>query len=161
MLCDCGKVQVHIMNMQRSGGRINVHCQSKDDDLGFHVVEYGDEYSWSFGANIWGSTLFYCDVQMINGDLTWYHFDAYDGIRDFFRCWWHCRWMIFQNTQYLFGYDEGTGGKINIRCQSKDDDLGYHIVKDGDVYSWSFGANIWGSTLFYCDVQMIIDDITW
>ncbi|KAL3828626.1 hypothetical protein ACJIZ3_017428 [Penstemon smallii] len=85
---------------------MNLHCRSRDDDLGYHVVEDGGATAWSFSVNFWGTTLFYCDVQW--GDSDWYHFDAYDAERDYRRCQSICRWMISKKG-LLYGYDEESG----------------------------------------------------
>ncbi|CAI9768596.1 unnamed protein product [Fraxinus pennsylvanica] len=77
------EVLVQVMNHLDNGHCMNVHCQSKDDDLGLHLVEDGDDTTWSFDVNFWGTTLFYCDVQW--DDSKWHHFDAYDAKRDYRR----------------------------------------------------------------------------
>ncbi|KAF5185933.1 S-protein-like protein [Thalictrum thalictroides] len=42
---------------------LTLHCRSKDDDLGVHVIRYGDNQNWRFSHNIWGSTLFWCSME--------------------------------------------------------------------------------------------------
>lgn len=37
---------------------INVHCYSKDDDLGFHTLKLWEKYSWNFMMHILGTTSF-------------------------------------------------------------------------------------------------------
>ncbi|KAK3017543.1 hypothetical protein RJ639_007415 [Escallonia herrerae] len=39
---------------------------------------------------------------------------------------------------------------LTIRCQSKDDDLGYHTLYAGDDFHWRFRNNVIGTTLFFC-----------
>ncbi|KAG5523588.1 hypothetical protein RHGRI_035402 [Rhododendron griersonianum] len=39
---------------------------------------------------------------------------------------------------------------LNLRCQSKDDDIGYHTLHTGQDLHWSFNRNFWGTTLFFC-----------
>ncbi|CAI9290497.1 unnamed protein product [Lactuca saligna] len=40
---------------------ITLHCQSKDTNLGYHVLNSAKlQYRWSFHENIWGSTLYFC-----------------------------------------------------------------------------------------------------
>ncbi|KAL0460838.1 UNVERIFIED_CONTAM: S-protein24 [Sesamum latifolium] len=85
---------------------MNVHCQSREDDLGHHILEVEETTEWSFNVNIWETTLFYCDVQW--GDHNWHHFDAYDGGRDKYRCSSICRWMISKDG-LLYGYNEESG----------------------------------------------------
>ncbi|KAE8650521.1 hypothetical protein Csa_010078 [Cucumis sativus] len=51
---------VHVVN-GLSSNSLDVHCQSKDDDLGYHhLANRGDEFQWNFQINIWGTTLFWC-----------------------------------------------------------------------------------------------------
>jgi hypothetical protein len=40
------------------GDDFNVHCKSKDDNLGDHVIHNNEYYHWEFRPNIWGTTLF-------------------------------------------------------------------------------------------------------
>ncbi|PWA71191.1 plant self-incompatibility protein S1 family [Artemisia annua] len=43
------------------------------------------------------------------------------------------------------------GEDVTLRCQSKDDDFGYHVLNSSKVdYDWSFCQNFWGSTLYFC-----------
>ena len=37
-----------------------------------------------------------------------------------------------------------------VRCQSKDDDFGYHTLLLGQEFSWKFHINIFGRTLYFC-----------
>uniref|UniRef100_A0A7N0TPE9 S-protein homolog n=1 Tax=Kalanchoe fedtschenkoi TaxID=63787 RepID=A0A7N0TPE9_KALFE len=74
------------------GPGINVHCKSKDDDLGRHYIAPGQAYSFSFRPNIFGVTLFYCSADW-NGRTE--YFNAFDG-EDVFcqtnNCW--CSWKL-------------------------------------------------------------------
>lgn len=40
-----------------------MHCQSKDDDLGWRTLNVGEEFHWSFRVNLWQSTLFFCRME--------------------------------------------------------------------------------------------------
>ncbi|KAL0560284.1 hypothetical protein IC582_000684 [Cucumis melo] len=43
---------------------LDVHCQSKDDDLGYHhLVNHGDYFQWNFEENFFGTTLFWCRLE--------------------------------------------------------------------------------------------------
>ncbi|XP_016903452.2 S-protein homolog 1-like [Cucumis melo] len=54
---------VHVVN-GLSYQSLDVHCQSKDDDLGYHrLVKQGDEFQWNFEENFWGTTLFWCRLE--------------------------------------------------------------------------------------------------
>ncbi|CAA0825320.1 Plant self-incompatibility protein S1 family [Striga hermonthica] len=37
-----------------------------------------------------------------------------------------------------------------VRCQSKDDDLGYHTLTVNQEFKWSFCERLFGHTLFFC-----------
>lgn len=50
------------------------------------------------------------------------------------------RITIQNNNNYLLG----------VHCKSKDDDLGFHILKKGELYGWKFRVNFMNSTLFSC-----------
>ncbi|KAG8371107.1 hypothetical protein BUALT_Bualt13G0052400 [Buddleja alternifolia] len=104
--CIRARVYVQVINQLEDGQRLNVHCQSRDDDLGYHVLDFGSATTWSFTANFWGTTLFYCDVQW--DDSNWYHFDVYDADRDYRRCRSMCRWIISRDGS-LYGYNEESG----------------------------------------------------
>ncbi|GMP91712.1 hypothetical protein CsSME_00042284 [Camellia sinensis var. sinensis] len=100
------KVHVHVMNQLGGGRWMDIHCQSKDDDLGYQKVEDGAETMWSFSVNFWGTTLFYCDV-LWKGSI-WRHFNAYDADKDYRRCRSECRWMISKEG-LLYGYNQENG----------------------------------------------------
>ncbi|KAL7209785.1 hypothetical protein ACSBR1_031364 [Camellia fascicularis] len=40
-----------------------------------------------------------------------------------------------------------------IHCQSKDDDLDYHFLSNGQDFDWKFRKNFFGTTLFFCAFQ--------
>ncbi|KAL0561640.1 hypothetical protein IC582_002080 [Cucumis melo] len=57
---------IHVMN-GLSNADLIVHCQSKDDDLGYHhLANRGDDYQWNFKENFWQTTLFWCKLEKQN-----------------------------------------------------------------------------------------------
>lgn len=53
--------RVRIINsLPEKSKPLTLHCASGDDDLGFHKITVGENYSWKFCPNISGSTLFFC-----------------------------------------------------------------------------------------------------
>jgi hypothetical protein len=42
------------------------------------------------------------------------------------------------------------GTNVNMHCKSSDDDLGSHVLAQGQYTEWSFRANIRGTTLYSC-----------
>lgn len=77
------KYDVVIVNFLGKNNTLNLHCQSKNDDLGVHDVQFTDFFEWRFDVNIWKTTLFYCD--MSSGNLKG-HFDIFVAKRDMNRC---------------------------------------------------------------------------
>ncbi|CAF2261920.1 unnamed protein product [Brassica rapa subsp. trilocularis] len=61
------------------GPVLTVHCKSKDDDLGVHMVASKTDYHFSFQPNIWKTTLFFCSFQW-NDQVK--QFDIFDAPRD-------------------------------------------------------------------------------
>lgn len=84
-------VKVSITNSLEGKEVLNIHCKSKDDDLGRHVLHINQTFHWSFGTHIFWKTLFFCSFQWGNGPLLYY--DAYIQIRDFEICD-DCHWYI-------------------------------------------------------------------
>ena len=66
--------QVTILN-DLMDSTLMVHCKSKDNDLGEHVIVSGDKWYWMFKENIWQTTLFWCNFRskygQTSGDVFW------------------------------------------------------------------------------------------
>lgn len=86
---------VSIVNKLVENIDLTVHCKSKDNDLGIHVLHYGQSISWSFGLNYFGETRFYCSFQWNGGKLHW--FDIYVERRDIGTCK-TCDWFIVETS---------------------------------------------------------------
>ncbi|KAG5560487.1 hypothetical protein RHGRI_003714 [Rhododendron griersonianum] len=55
------RVTVHVINgVPGVPDTLQVHCQSKDDDLGTHGLKNGQEINWTFKPNLFDTTLFFC-----------------------------------------------------------------------------------------------------
>ncbi|KAI3836682.1 hypothetical protein MKW92_048012 [Papaver armeniacum] len=51
---------------------LKIHCKSLDDDLGEHVLSFGNEWDWFFRVGF-GRTKFWCDYRWYdNKDQRWY-----------------------------------------------------------------------------------------
>jgi hypothetical protein len=66
---DMQKTRVRIFN-GLGGDDFNVHCKSKDDNLGYHVIHSNEYYEWKFHTNFFRSTLFFCHISWTGGELT-------------------------------------------------------------------------------------------
>ncbi|OVA05763.1 Plant self-incompatibility S1 [Macleaya cordata] len=111
------KKTIHLQNDLEGGESLWVHCKSKDDDLGEHVLRTGQAVQWSFRPNIWGTTLFYCYVSRGRGVVG---FDIYGGhASSYAQCGaWSARW---DGIYYAFGRTDcsdpasgGWGGAVSI-----------------------------------------------
>ncbi|KAL3536019.1 hypothetical protein ACH5RR_004480 [Cinchona calisaya] len=100
------KVHVTVINGLGNGRIMSIHCQSRDDDLGNHILPDGHATEWSFRVNIWGTTVFYCDVTWIDSSM--HHFDAYSHRRDHNRCKRDCIWMI-KDDGHLYAHNPDSG----------------------------------------------------
>lgn len=78
-----------------------IHCKSKDDDLGTHVIAPGNSFTWKFQANLFVTTLFFCGVEWQDGHGT---FDIYKAKRDLLRCPNECLWKV--KSYALVGYND-------------------------------------------------------
>ncbi|XP_026385059.1 S-protein homolog 2-like [Papaver somniferum] len=90
---------------------LDMHCRSKDDDLGQRWLNQGQEWHWKSGV-IDGFTHYWCDFRWYdNRDNFWYKgtFDVYHA--DFFMnkyreyCDDACKWSARRDGFYLFRVD--------------------------------------------------------
>ncbi|XP_039067932.1 S-protein homolog 2-like [Hibiscus syriacus] len=72
-------VKVILYNDLEDKKELTIHCKSKDDDLGVHVLSYRESYGFRFQPNYFARTLFFCRVTS-NGKSHW--FDVFDGERE-------------------------------------------------------------------------------
>lgn len=84
---------------------VEVHCKSKDDDLGVHVLNFSNlEYGWSFCENVFYSTLYYCHFSRLMTEQTFDVFNrtmfiaCYQGYSDGNTC----HWGIKKDGFYFF-----------------------------------------------------------
>lgn len=79
-----------------AGPVLSVHCKSKDDDLGAHILQPDGSYSFTFRPNVFGTTLFTCIFQWTET----HNFAIFDFHRDGNRCT-DCRWEIYRDGPCL------------------------------------------------------------
>ncbi|KAL5542938.1 hypothetical protein UlMin_010648 [Ulmus minor] len=98
------KYHVNLTNGLAENSKLIAHCQSKENDLGTRELYFGDSFDWKFTPNVWGTTLFYCDVSWNNLNL---HFDIFKTNRDWYRCVqkeqvFDCRWIAQEDGFYFY-----------------------------------------------------------
>ncbi|PIM99113.1 hypothetical protein CDL12_28396 [Handroanthus impetiginosus] len=73
-----------ISRLPSSSPQLEVHCQSKDNDLGYHYLKPSQNYTWGFCDNIFVTTLFFCHLSWGKKDVTFDAFKAkwFEGSRD-------------------------------------------------------------------------------
>ncbi|KAK9102503.1 hypothetical protein Sjap_019757 [Stephania japonica] len=95
---------VHVVNdILPIAPTLNIHCKSKDDDLGEQALSPRKEFNWSFKDNIAGTTLFWCAMNWKdnNGKTLDQSFDVYkSSIVCTTDCWWSAR------VDGIYFYDE-------------------------------------------------------
>lgn len=96
-------IRVEIFNLLPHGKSFVVHCKSKEDDLGPHVIGPGKSYWFKFKNNVWITTLFFCGVTWEGGRAM---FDIYKARRDQPRCARFCSWQA--REAFIFGFQEGS-----------------------------------------------------
>ncbi|POO03413.1 Self-incompatibility protein [Trema orientale] len=108
---------VYITNQLHSD--LHVHCASKDDDLGSHVVPSNQFYTWRFKINFIESTLFHCSIS--SGRLSG-SYDIYKALRDNYgRCKRKCSWFVREDG--IHGYREDGVDDLDFSWQNAEDDL--------------------------------------
>ncbi|BAU00920.1 hypothetical protein LR48_Vigan102s004400 [Vigna angularis] len=85
------KVNVAISNFLLSKD-LTVHCKDKHNDLGTHILKYGETYDFGFRPNIfWKVTLYFCRFTWVGAS---HSFDVYKQDRD--ECD-QCVWNILES----------------------------------------------------------------
>ncbi|KAM0958305.1 hypothetical protein EV1_023381 [Malus domestica] len=87
-MCDAVRVRMH--NDIGPDIPLTVHCKSKNDDLGTHVVPFKGSYDFSFGLHLLGRTQFWCRFEWL---AVFRYFDIYIQDRDEGGCD-ECTWRI-------------------------------------------------------------------
>ncbi|PKI31211.1 hypothetical protein CRG98_048399 [Punica granatum] len=92
-------VKVTISNQLPNGAPFTIHCKSRDNDLGTHVIGAGQTYEFSFRINFPGTTLFFCGVGWQGGQV---EFDIYRASYKCDGCYWEVR------EDFILGYIDGS-----------------------------------------------------
>ncbi|GMI90106.1 hypothetical protein like AT3G16970 [Hibiscus trionum] len=94
------KADILIYNDLNIGTELTVHCKSKNDDLGAHILGYRNHFEFKFRPKFWGNTLFFCRMQW-NGKSHW--FDIYEQNRDSGHCS-RCLWNVRPQGPCMFNH---------------------------------------------------------
>ncbi|WOG89239.1 hypothetical protein DCAR_0208476 [Daucus carota subsp. sativus] len=92
------KVHIYVTNSvpSDSPNPVTTHCQSRDDDLGYHTLHVNQYITWSFHPSLGGSTLFFCHLWWGDKNVA---FNAYEEKRFCVRRG-KLPWQIKSNTCY-------------------------------------------------------------
>ncbi|KAK9265880.1 hypothetical protein L1049_021587 [Liquidambar formosana] len=110
------KIHVTIGNHLGDGLNCSIHCKCKDDDLGVHVLQFQGNYEWSFRPKIWGTTLYFCNIQWRDAAGT---LDIFRAKRDWNRCGPECLSIVTPEGPCQFNYDSHA---YDICCGGKGED---------------------------------------
>nr|XP_048321731.1 S-protein homolog 21-like [Ziziphus jujuba var. spinosa] len=97
-----GATTVHILNsMPKNSGQVDIHCKSKNNDLGSRVLEEGKDYNWPVEEN----AVYFCEaVRLPRNIASWHAFEperdvGHDSVfwlvkeEGFFRSWDNSTWV--------------------------------------------------------------------
>ncbi|CAN7075425.1 unnamed protein product [Brassica oleracea var. botrytis] len=135
---------IFLYNQVRHGILMKVHCKSKDNDMGWHVRKYGGNYGFDFKDHILDKTLYWCNVWSGPNFSRNASFVAYEGKHV-------CTEQTIGGSFFIYNQVRH-GSLMKVHCKSKDNDMGWHVRKYGGVYGFDFSDNIFGTTLFWCNI---------
>ena len=97
------KWKVTITNQLSRGQTLLVHCKSKDNDLGDHTLQVGQNFSWKFKVNFFSTTLFWCNLRTssnkhVSIEVFWPEKHDWLGYRCAYTT---CNWDARDNGIYL------------------------------------------------------------
>ncbi|KAF4367261.1 hypothetical protein G4B88_026768 [Cannabis sativa] len=146
------KTTVKIFNDLDDNFDLTIHCKSKDDDLGIHVIPPWDVFSWKFRVNFSGTTLYFFRFSktMLYKMLleSWKRWDSWS--EDTKMSTQILGEVSLEKTTVEIYNKLDNGTLLTVHCKSKDDDLGSHDLSENQSFRWKFRINIYGTTLFYC-----------
>ncbi|CAJ1949822.1 unnamed protein product [Sphenostylis stenocarpa] len=94
-----GKKHVRVTNDMKDGVLIYLHCRSKNDDLGVHVIANGEFQEWSFKDNLGDTTLFWCSMDAYNVQMS---FEVYSAKTDSAKCDKQCYRSLRKDGAYFY-----------------------------------------------------------
>ncbi|KAI3676863.1 hypothetical protein L1987_86477 [Smallanthus sonchifolius] len=114
--CWSGGWTINVINEINNPDRVQVHCKSKDDDIGMKEIGFHQSVDWKFCENIIApSTLFFCHVYKGKQEQV---FDVFNHTikplcreQDRSKDYWRCSWLIQADGIYFIDRRDG-GEKI-------------------------------------------------
>ncbi|KAG5060723.1 hypothetical protein GLYMA_01G142000v4 [Glycine max] len=99
-----GTTHVRVYNGMNDSIPVHLHCRSKDDDLGQHVLAVGEHQEWSFGTRVFGNTLFWCTMDAGNVHAS---FEIYNAKTEVATCNAQCNRILNNDGGYFFNEYSG------------------------------------------------------
>ncbi|CAJ1949818.1 unnamed protein product [Sphenostylis stenocarpa] len=103
-----GKKHVRVQNDMTNGIVVHLHCRSRNDDLGEHVLAFGQYQEWSFRDNVGDTTLFWCSMSANNVQT---RFEVYSAPSDHTKCDKQCYRSLRTDGAYFYDQFEDTWQK--------------------------------------------------
>ncbi|GFQ03566.1 hypothetical protein PHJA_002500400 [Phtheirospermum japonicum] len=130
--CTSAFVTVYVVNNLPPNSLLNLHCQSKDDDLGDHTLAVNQVFNWSFYDDLGNKTL------RVNENFHWTFCQNFFG-RTLFFC--HFYWGSKQRVFTVFKTNPFKGSYVTHYWLAKKD--GFYFSNDNVTqtftkkYDWS------------------------
>ncbi|XP_065860038.1 S-protein homolog 24-like [Euphorbia lathyris] len=102
----CLEFEVRVINgfTNNSSLPLVIWCTAEGGELGGRALQEGDDFSWNFKTNFWGTTHYLCTMKWEERRRK---FDAFKFPRDIYRCslFRKCSWLVTEDGFY-FSNDE-------------------------------------------------------
>ncbi|OVA13267.1 Plant self-incompatibility S1 [Macleaya cordata] len=98
------RVTVNVTNQIEPSIPMGIHCKSKDTDLGEHpAIDYGGSIHWKFKVNLWGTTLYWCNIWYVDasGRQIQGSFNIFEADRDVSWCHGFCLRFVKKGGIYF------------------------------------------------------------
>ncbi|KAK7251267.1 hypothetical protein RIF29_34310 [Crotalaria pallida] len=110
-------VTVRLTNYLPHNLNATIHCKSKDNDLGEHVLPVYSKYEFSFKPNIFGTTLFFCGITWRDASI---EYEIYSYKRDHaYRCATECNWLIKEEALICLSQDDAGQPNLIVPWKTK------------------------------------------
>ncbi|KAL3649783.1 hypothetical protein CASFOL_006186 [Castilleja foliolosa] len=114
------KFDVDIANkLPSNSAPLKLHCASKNNDLGYHILPINDQFNINFCRNVGMSTLFFCHLWWGSKDLGFRAFDRKTmGFCDEDKG--ICYWEVRDDGLYYIKFTPPASGKTNYFVKYRD-----------------------------------------